>query len=266
MKYKNNLKLTWNVIKDSIGKAKSIKKFFPQKIKTNNKIVTDTDVIAQHFSTYFMETGPNLSKKTETPAKTFEAYLRKQNIIQPENPLTINEFKKNFFSLKTNKSPGHDGISFNVIRNCIGPLSTPLLSIFNSFLYTGIFPDELKTARMTPIYKIGDKNDFGNYRPISLLPFFSKILERIMYKRLCNHLSENQMLYSKQFGFQRGHSTEHAIMQLIDQINSSFEKSHFTLGVFIDLSKAFDTVYHDILIIKLENYGVNANNLRWFQS
>ena len=63
MKYKNNLKRTWNVIKDSIGKAKSIKKFFPQKIKTNNKIVTDTDVIAQHFSTYFMETGPNLSKK-----------------------------------------------------------------------------------------------------------------------------------------------------------------------------------------------------------
>ena len=87
-----------------------------------------------------------------------------------------------------------------------------------------------------------------------------------MYKRLYNHLSENQMLYSKQFGFQRSYSIEHAIMQLIDQINSSFEKNHFTLGVFIDLSKAFDTVVHDILITKLENYGVNGNNLRWFQS
>ena len=91
MKYKNNLKRTWDVIKDSIGKAKSIKKFFPQKIITNNKIVTDTDVIAKHYNTYFTEIGPNLSKKIETPAKTFEAYLRKQNIIQPENPLTINE-------------------------------------------------------------------------------------------------------------------------------------------------------------------------------
>ena len=80
------------------------------------------------------------------------------------------------------------------------------------------------------------------------------------------HLAENQMLYSKQFGFQRGHPTEHAIMQLIDQINSIFEKNNFTLGVFIDLSKVFDTADHDILIIKLENYGVNGNNLRWFQS
>ena len=87
IKYKNNLKRTWDVIKDSTGKAKSIKEFFPQKIITNNnKIVTDTDVIAKHFNTYFTEIGPNLSKKIETPAKTFEACLRKQNIIQSENP------------------------------------------------------------------------------------------------------------------------------------------------------------------------------------
>ena len=74
------------------------------------------------------------------------------------------------------------------------------------------------------------------------------------------------MLYSKQFGFEKGHSTEHARMQLIDQINSSFKKNNFTLGVFIDLSKALDTVDHGILITKLENYAVNGNNLRWFQS
>ena len=115
----------------------------------------------------------------------------------------------------------------------------------------GIFPDELKIARVTPIYKTGG---------------FSKMLERIMYKRLYDHLSQKHMLYPKQFGFQKSHSTEHAIIQLIDQINSSFEKNNFTLGVFIDLSKAFDTVDHHILISKLENYGVNGNNLRWFQS
>ena len=87
-----------------------------------------------------------------------------------------------------------------------------------------------------------------------------------MYKILYNHLSQNHMLHPKQFGFQKSHSAEHAIIQLIDQINSSFEKNNFTLGVFIDLSKAFDTVDHHILISKLENYGVNGNNLRWFQS
>ena len=85
-----------------------------------------------------------------------------------------------------------------------------------------------------------------------------------MYKRLYNHLSENQMLYSKQFGVQRGHSTKHAVLQLIDQINSSFEKNHFILGIFIDLSKVFDTADHDIIVTKLEDYGVNGNNLRWF--
>ena len=171
-----------------------------------------------------------------------------------------------FFSLKTNKSPGHDGISFNVIRSCFGPLSKPLLSIFNSSLQTEVFPEEIKIARGTLIYKTGEENDFGNYRPISVLPCLSKILERIMNERLYNHLSENQMLCTKQFGFQRGRSTEHAIMQLIDQINSRFEKNHFTLGVFIDLSKAFDTVDHDILITKLKNYGANGDNFRWFQS
>ena len=256
MKYRNTLKRTWDVIIDSIGKAKSIKKFFPQKVITNNKIVTDTDVIAK----YITEIGPNLSKKIETPAKTFEGYLQKENIIQPENPWTINKLKDAFFSLKNNKSPGHDGISCIVIRNCFGSLSIPLLSIFNASLQTGIFPDKLQIARVTPIYKTGDKNDIGNFA------LFLKNPVKIMYKRLFNHLSENQMLYSKQFGFQRGYSTEYAIMQVVDQINLSFEKNNFTLGIFIELSKAFDTVDHDILITKLENYGVNGNNLPWFQS
>ena len=101
MKYRNTLKRTWDVIIDSIGKAKSIKKFFPQKVITNNKIVTDTDVIAK----YITEIGPNLSKKIETPAKTFEGYLQKENIIQPENPLTINKLKDAFFLLKIIKVP-----------------------------------------------------------------------------------------------------------------------------------------------------------------
>ena len=175
-------------------------------------------------------------------------------------------YKNAFFSLKTNKNPGHDGISFNVIRHCSRALSTPLLSIFNSSLQTGIFLDELKIARVPWIYETGNENNFGNQILISVLPCFSKILERNMYKRLYNHLSENQMLYSKQFGVQRGHSTKHAVLQLIDQINSSFEKDHFILGIFIDLSKAFNTVDHDIIVTKLEDDGLNGNNLRWFQS
>ena len=86
-----------------------------------------------------------------------------------------------------------------------------------------------------------------------------------MYNRLFKYLTTNEILYKKQFGFQEGHSTEHAIMQLIDNINNSFEKNHFPLGVFIDLSKAFDTVDHYILITKLKQYGIQGN-IRWFES
>ena len=115
-------------------------------------------------------------------------------------------------------------------------------------------------------FKAGDENEFGNYRPISVLPCFSKILERIMYKRLYNHLLNQNILYRKQFRFQQGHSTEHAKLQLIDQISDNLEKNFLTLGIFIDLSKAFDTVDHQILISKLKNYRIEGNNLNWFKN
>ena len=89
----------------------------------------------------------------------------------------------------------------------------------------GVFSDELKIARVTPIYKNNDENDLGNYRLISVLPYFTNILKRIVFNRLYEHLNSNNILYKKQFGFQKGHSTEHAILQLVDQISKSFEKT-----------------------------------------
>ena len=141
-----------------------------------------------------------------------------------------------------------------------------MLHVFNLSIVKGIFPDDLKIARVTPVFKGGDEKDLENYRPISVLPCFSKILERIMYNRLYNHLIKNNILYSKQFGFQKGHSTEHAIIQLIDQINNNSENQKLTISVFIDLSKASDTVNHWILLKRLIHYGVNGNSILWFES
>ena len=120
---------------------------------------------------------------------------------------------------------------------------------------------------MTPIYKAGANSDTSNYRPISILPCFSKILECLMYNRLYKYLNENNILYEKQFGFQSEYSINDAIVQSVDKIFDSFEKGQFiTLDVFIDLSKAFDTVGYSILLKKLKLYGTTEKNLAWFES
>ena len=127
-----------------------------------------------------------------------------------------------------------------------------------------MFPDKLEIAHVPPAYKAGDIGDLTNYRPISVLPCFSKILER-MYNRLFSYVSQEKILCSKQFGFQSGRSTEHAILQLANQIHESFENNLYTLGVFIDLSKAFDNDNHSIILKKLEIYGIHGKNLEWFK-
>ena len=124
----------------------------------------------------------------------------------------------------------------------------------------------MKIERVTPVFKSGDTSLITNFQTISILPCFSKMLETIMYNRLYKYLTKSNLLYFKQVGFQKGYSPEHAILQVVEQINQSFEKSEFTLGVFVDLSKAFYTVDHQILLKKLEYYGIAENNLRWFKN
>ena len=141
-----------------------------------------------------------------------------------------------------------------------------LKHIFNISLAKGVFPDKLKIARVTPIFKKGNNTLVAIYRPISVLPCFSKLLERIIYNRLYKFLLENNIFYQKQFGFQNAHSTEHAILQLVNQITEVFSQGKYTLGIFLDFSTAFDTVNHNVLLEKLKAYGIQYENLKWFRS
>ena len=124
----------------------------------------------------------------------------------------------------------------------------------------------MKIAKVSPIFKGGNNLQAENYRPISVLPVFSKILEKIMYNRVYNYFVENKLLFPKQSGFQINTSTEHAILELVRNITKSFEKNEYVLGVFIDLKKAFDTVNHEILLHKLKLYGIHGTCLEWFKS
>ena len=176
------------------------------------------------------------------------------------------EFEKAFNSLKRNKAPSFHDVHVNIIKSVYNYIKIPLKRIFENSIKTGIFPEKMKIAKITPIFKSGQEELLTNYRPISVLPCFSKILERIMYNRLYTYLMENNLLFEKQFGFRSGHSTEHALVELIDKIHDAFNNNCHTLGIFIDLSKAFDTVDHEILLKKLHLYGVRGNSLKWFDS
>ena len=141
-----------------------------------------------------------------------------------------------------------------------------LASIFNYLMEVGKFPDELKLFKITPIYKKDSDEILKNYRPVSTLPIFGKIFEKIIYSRLYNYFVSKGILHDKQFGFRKYHSTSHALNYPIDKIKQSIEKCDHVLGIFIDLSKAFDTIDYQILARKLNHHGVRGNALLFMKS
>ena len=125
-------------------------------------------------------------------------------------------------------------------------------------MHAGIFPDSLKIGKITPIFKKGDSELIENYRPISTLPVFGKIFEKVIYCRLYSFLTSQNTLYENQFGFRKSHSTSHAINYSVSHIKRELEKKNYVLGIFIDLSKAFDTIDHKQMIYKLNHYGIRG--------
>ena len=168
-------------------------------------------------------------------------------------------------TLKSSASTGYDGISVNLLKKIIHFIVSPLTHIFNLSIASGIFPNSLKIAKVIPIYKKDDSSTVSNYRPISILPAISKILEKIIHQRLYDFLNCNNLLIPNQFGFRKSHSTDHAIIQLYDKIINSFSKKEHAISIFMDLSKAFDTIDHKILICKLSHYGIRGTVLSWFK-
>ena len=138
--------------------------------------------------------------------------------------------------------------------------------LFNLSFSHGVFPSILKSSKVIPIFKKESKLKCSNYRPISLLSNIDKILERIMYNRLYEFLESKNLIYDLQFGFQQKHSTSHALIHLTDKIREQLDKGNFGCGIFVDFQKAFDTVDHNILIQKLNYYGVRGTANNWFSS
>ena len=145
-----------------------------------------------------------------------------------------------------------------MIKHCASLIAPILSKLYKKCIQDGVVPKVLKYGVITPIHKKGRKDKIENYRPISTLPIFGKIFEKILYKRIYNFATSQNIISESQFGFRANHSTSHAIHDSINFIKSCHAKSRHALGIFIDLSKAFDTIDHKILLSKLHNYGIRG--------
>ena len=145
-------------------------------------------------------------------------------------------------------------------------ISSPLTHIINMSIVSGIVPDELKIARVIPLFKLGDRSLFTYYRPVSVLPAFSKIFERAIYNRFLSYFDKHKVLSNSQFGFRKNHLTEYALTLFYEKISSAIDNKEISVGIFIDLSKAFDTVNHEILLDKLRYFGIRGVAYNWFAS
>ena len=173
---------------------------------------------------------------------------------------------RNVISSLNNSSAGYDELPPFVAKSCVDGFIEPITYVVNESLRVGICPLELKIAKVVPVFKSGDPSLFTNYRPISVLPFLSKVFEKIVYNCLFDFICDNNILYDYQFGFRPKHSTQQAIITLFDNITKSLDNGNIAISIFIDLKKAFDTVDHRILLRKLYAYGIRGPMLKWIES
>ena len=181
-------------------------------------------------------------------------------------PTNLAEINKLIERLPNKTSKGHDDISNIPLKNLTTTIAVPLEIIFNKSLEEGSFPEDMKHADVIPLHKSTERYAVNNYRPISLLITISKVLEEIVYVRTYNFLCNTNQLYQSQYGFRKGHSCENAICQLLGTIAKNREEKKHTIGIFIDLSKAFDTLNHEMLLHKMSKYGIRGLTLDWFRS
>ena len=225
--------------------------------------------MSEEFAKHFSTVGTKFANRITKSQQTFTQYL--QNI--PPNPASIFmkpttkcEIAKLIESLPNKTSKGYDEISNVLLKELSPTICTPLEIIFNKSLEEGSFPKNMKLADVVPLFKTKERYLVNNYRPISLLVTISKILEKVVYTRTYNFLCNTDQLYQSQYGFRKGHSCENAICELVGTIVKNREEKKHTIGIFIDLSKAFDTLNHSMLLEKMSRYGIRGTSLNWFKS
>lgn len=259
---------TWKAIKTvvSTGKVKNEQR----KISViKDDVEIEEHNVAEEFAKYFASVAQNIAENIvvqsgDSPNKY--GTLRHANASIFLQPCTENEVFDLIQSLKSNKSAGIDGISAKTIKAVANQITPVLTQLINSCFVQGKYPDEMKKARVVPVYKAGEKTNINNYRPISVLPVVNTIVERAILNRLLGFSERANYLYTHQYGFRKKCGTRLALTEIIDMIQAELDGKSVVTGLFMDLSKAFDCVNHEILLYKLEMAGIRGQALELMRS
>lgn len=240
----------------------------------NDEICFDRLSVAEKFNSFYTSVASKLVEKLPKCLNKFGSsfvfnYYSSKG-VKPNfyNLSIVTEIQvlKYINLLGLNKATGLDGIPARFVLDSASIIASPLSHIINLSIIQGSVPDDLKLARVVPLYKKNDKTEVGNYRPVSILSIVSKVLERVVYDQVYSYLSNHDLLYQHQSGFRQGFSTETCLINLTDYLRSEMDKGNMVGMVLLDLQKAFDTVDHGILLMKLRAIGLAESSVSWFSS
>ena len=266
-KCKANCKALWKVINEITSRKKKVQTFMKKLKLPDGRIIIDPTMIVNELNSFFVNVGPNLASKISESSKSFNSYLRngpsESFVLFPTD--VMETFKTiNSFSFSNTEDPNKITPKiFKLGAEGLAPILSPLV---NECFAKGYFPNSLKTAKVITIFKEGETDDPGNYRPISITSTISKLIEKLVKKRLLKFLHKHDILSIYQYGYRTNHSTSHAMLNVSENILDNIDKGKNTISIFLDLSKGFDCVNHKILLEKLKFYGIRGLALDFFKS
>ena len=264
-KNEGNSKRTWQILKEVIGKG-TCRTSQITRIKIQNRQTTDHQEIANHLNSFFTTIGPTLADSLPAsnidPASFIHHSSPHSCFLAPVTAETVREI----LLALDNKSNGIEPISNSILKKLSSCICQPIAHLVNLCFTSGEFPQQLKTATVTPVYKAGNRDEPGNYRPISVISPLSKIIEKCISIRIHSFIHHHGILSDSQYGFRTNHSTEHALLKFIDYASTEKEKGNIVLGIYLDIKKAFDSVNFKILFRKLDKYGIRGKSLDLIKS